>query len=169
METVSATTPDWEREKKPLFAWIPSRSLLASIRDYQKYQASKNPIAMVQKKFAVLRHRFWSVITGADIPLNSNVGGGLVMLHPNGVVIHPDAVIGPNCMIFQQVTIGTACSGSGFPVIGGHVDIGAGAKILGGITIGNHVTIGANAVVTKSLPDGVVAAGVPAVIISKVK
>ena len=169
METVSATIPDWEREKKPLFAWIPSRSLLASIRDYQECQSSKNPIKMVRKKIAVLRHRFWSVITGADIPLNSNVGGGLVMLHPNGVVIHPDAVIGPNCMIFQQVTIGTSGSGSGLPVIGGHVDIGAGAKILGGITIGNHVTIGANAVVTKSLPDGVVAAGVPAVIISKVK
>ncbi|HEY3301785.1 MAG TPA: serine acetyltransferase [Methylophilaceae bacterium] len=169
METVSATTPDWEREKKPRFAWVPSRSLLASIRDYQKYQSSKNPIVMLLKKIAVLRHRFWSIVTGADIPLNSKIGGGVVMLHPNGIVIHPDAVIGPNCMIFQQVTIGTANYSSGLPVIGGHVDIGAGAKILGGITIGNHVTIGANAVVTKSLPDGVVAVGVPAVIISKAK
>ena len=29
------------------------------------------------------------------------------MPHPNGIVIHPDAEIGPNCLLFQQVTIGT--------------------------------------------------------------
>jgi serine O-acetyltransferase len=37
-------------------------------------------------------------------------------------------------------------------VIGGHVDIGAGAKILGNLTIGDHARIGANAVVTKNVP-----------------
>jgi serine O-acetyltransferase len=31
----------------------------------------------------------------------------------------------------------------GVPIIGGHVDIGAGAKILGPIHIGDHVKIGA--------------------------
>ncbi len=165
MEEVSATIPDWDRERKSFFEWIPSRSLLASIRDYQKYQASKNPIIMFLKKVAVLRHMFWSVVTGADIPLSSKLGGGLLMLHPNGIVIHPNAIIGPNCLIFQQVTIGATHSANEVPVIGGHVDIGAGAKILGGITIGSHVTIGANAVVTKSLPDGVIAVGIPAVII----
>ena len=36
-------------------------------------------------------------------------------------------------------------------VIGGHVDIGAGAKVLGNIRIGDHAKIGANAVVTKSV------------------
>jgi serine O-acetyltransferase len=51
------------------------------------------------------------------------------------------------------------------PTIGDNVTIGAGAKVLGGINIGDNVTIGANAVVTKSLPDNVVAAGVPAKII----
>jgi len=37
------------------------------------------------------------------------------------------------------------------PVVGGHVDIGAGAKILGNVRIGDHAKIGANAVVTKSV------------------
>ena len=83
------------------------------------------------------------------------------MPHPNGVVIHPDARIGPNCMFFQQVTVGTLKSGEA-PVIGGHVDIGAGAKILGGIVIGNHAKIGANAVVLADIPAGSVAVGVPA-------
>ena len=45
-------------------------------------------------------------MTGADIPLNCKLGGGLQLPHPNGIVIHPDAEIGPNCLLFQQVTIG---------------------------------------------------------------
>lgn len=81
--------------------------------------------------------------------------------HPNGIVIHPDARIGPNCLIFQQVTIGTTESG-GTPWIGAHVDIGAGAKLLGGIRVGEHARIGANAVVVCDVPSGAVAVGVPA-------
>jgi serine O-acetyltransferase len=46
------------------------------------------------------------VVTGADIPLNCQSAGGLKLLHPaNGIVIHPEASIGLNCLILQQVTI----------------------------------------------------------------
>lgn len=86
------------------------------------------------------------------------------MPHPNGIVIHPKAIIGPNCLIFQQVTIGS-CGDTKVPTIGGHVDIGAGAKVLGGITIGNHAVIGANAVVLIDVPEGRTAVGIPARII----
>jgi serine O-acetyltransferase len=47
-------------------------------------------------------------------------------------------------------------------VIGGNVDIGAGAKILGPVTLGNHVIVGANAVVTRDVPALHVARGIPA-------
>ena len=46
--------------------------------------------------------------------------------------------------------------------LGENVWLGAGVKVLDGITIGRDVVVGANAVVTADLPDGVVAAGVPA-------
>lgn len=36
----------------------------------------------------------------------------------------------------------------------GHVDIGAGAKIIGPVRIGEHSVVGANAVVTKDVPAG---------------
>lgn len=151
---VAADIPDWSREAKSLFRWDPSRSLLASIRSYQRQASSKNPMRALVKKYAVLRHRFWSVVTGADIPINCNIGGGLVLPHPNGIVIHAGATIGPNCMIFQQVTIGVTVSGVLPPVIGGHVDIGAGAKILGTVTVGEHARIGAHTLILKDVPAG---------------
>ena len=46
--------------------------------------------------------------------------------------------------------------------IGSNVWVGAGCKILGGVTIGNDVVIGAGSVVTRSLPDNGVYAGIPA-------
>ena len=114
------------------------------------------------KRRWILSNRFWSIVTGADIPPNCQIGGGLLLPHPNGVVIHPGAVIGPNCLVFQQVTIGTNGSQPGLPTLAGHVDVGAGAKILGGIYIGKHALIGANAVVITEVPDFTTAVGVPA-------
>ncbi|MBC7379036.1 MAG: serine acetyltransferase, partial [Burkholderiaceae bacterium] len=142
---VSATVPDWSREAKPRFAWAPSRSLLASLRAYERLAASGHPWHRLLRRVTVVQHRFWSVVTGADIPLGCRIGGGLLLPHPNGVVIHPDAVIGPNCLILQQVTLGVTDGGA--PQLGGHVDVGAGAKVLGRVAIGDHARIGANAVV----------------------
>lgn len=161
---VSAEDPDWAREHKNWHVWDPGRALLASIRAWQRHGARRGPHHRLMQKLAALRHRFWSVVTGAEIPVSCRIGGGLLIPHPNGIVVHPDAVIGPNCLIFQQVTIGVG-STTGLAVIEGHVDIGAGAKILGGVRIGAHARIGANAVVLSSVPAGATAAGVPARVI----
>lgn len=152
-DAISALKPDWRREARTRWEWAPGKSLLACIRGYQRG-------GFLKKKLFVFRHRFWSTVSGADIPLNAKIGGGLLIPHPNGIVIHPDSWVGPNCLIFQQVTIGHA--GTGVPYIGGHVDIGAGAKLIGPITIGDHARIGANAVVTNSVPAGATAVGIPA-------
>ena len=161
----SATDPDWSREWKSFFSWNPSRSLLASVRAYQSALQSKSPLGVVRLWFAVLRHRVWSAATGAEIPLNCRIAGGLLIPHPNGIVIHPDSQIGPNCLIFQQVTVGQAgCRG--VPRLGGNVVVGAGAKLLGEISIGNHARIGANAVVLCDVPPRATAVGVPARILS---
>lgn len=158
---ISAETPDWSREQKSFFEWVPSKSLLASIRRYQRAKTMLLPFRWLIKSVSILQYRFWSVVTGADIPMNTQIEGGLLIPHPNGIVIHPDVKIGPNCLILQQVTIG-AIDDSGTPSIAGHVDIGAGAKILGAIEIGAHVKIGANAVVLINVPAGKTVVGVPA-------
>ena len=104
-------------------------------------------------------------MSGAEIPIGCRIGGGLLLPHPNGVVIHPQAEIGPNCLIFQQVTIGA--TERGVPRLAGHVDIGAGARVLGPINVGADVLIGANAVVVDDVPAGATAVGIPARVLTK--
>jgi serine O-acetyltransferase len=157
LHRISADVPDWNRERPRQF-WDPGRKLLLTIRRYQMWNGKTGILAAIFRKLVVLRHRFWSVVTGADIPLTCQIGGGLLIPHPNGIVIHPSAKIGVNCLIFQQVTVGSRNSG-GVPEIEGHVDIGAGAKILGPIKVGAHARIGANAVVLSDVDKDAVAVG----------
>ena len=155
---ISASVPDWSREKCVRW-WEPSRQLLKSIRKYQKWQDRGGILGSFLKRWHVIGHRFWSIVTGADIPINCQIEGGLILPHPNGVIIDQEASIGPNCSILQQVTIVRGVQ------MGGHVQIGAGAKIIAQVRIGNHAKIGANAVVLCDVPEGATAVGVPARII----
>jgi serine O-acetyltransferase len=161
MDEISANVPDWSRERLQKFM-DPSRQLLRHIRAYQQLRGNAIRWGALRRKWHLLMYRLWTIVTGADIPLNARLGGGLLLPHPNGIVIHPDAVVGPNCLIFQQVTLGVGGRSPGAPRLGGHVDVGAGAKILGGVTVGDHARIGANAVVLDNVPDGALAVGVPA-------
>jgi serine O-acetyltransferase len=51
------------------------------------------------------------------------------------------------------------------PTIEANVIVGSGAQILGPITVGEGARIGANSVVTKDVPPGVTAVGIPAHVI----
>lgn len=160
--SISTTSPDWSRESLDCW-WHPGAQLLRAIRNYQRWRDRQGMVGFCLRKLNfihVLQHRFWSVVTGADIPLNSQIGGGLLLVHPNGIVIHPQARIGVNCLIFQQVTIVKGVT------IGGNVDIGAGAKIIRPVAIGDRAQIGANAVVTHDVPPGATVVGIPARIIN---
>lgn len=52
--------------------------------------------------------------------------------------------------------------------VGNHVWIGAGTTVLGGVTIGNNTVIGAGSVVTESIPDNVIAVGVPCRVLRRI-
>lgn len=159
-----AIQADWSRERCSRL-WDPSRRFLRAIRGYQHWHQRGDLIGRLVCAYFTLWYRFWGVVTGADIPLNSSLGGGLLLPHPNGIVIHPEAVIGPNCLLFQQVTIGTRGQSRATPRLGAWVEVGAGAKILGGVVLGAGARIGANAVVLTDVPPGAVAVGVPAVVV----
>jgi serine O-acetyltransferase len=105
------------------------------------------------------------VVTGIELPCETEVGRGLVIDHFGGIIVSGHARIGDRCRIRQGVSIGLRHVGDAkAPVIGNDVDIGAGAKLMGPITIGDGVLIGANAVVIGDVPAHSIAIGVPAVV-----
>jgi serine O-acetyltransferase len=110
-----------------------------------------------------LRFRF-----GVDLPASTQVGSGLYMNHPTGIVVHSEAVIGRDCNLSQGVTLGESNRGrnKGFPTIGDGVYIGPGAKIVGAVHVGDDSAIGANCVVTGDVPPHSVVVGVPGRVIS---
>jgi serine O-acetyltransferase len=96
---------------------------------------------------------------GIEIPRGAKVGPGLYIGHYGGITVSSQAVIGRDCNLSQNITIGVSGGGTkrGAPTIGDNVYIAPGARLFGRITIGNNVKIGANAVIHKDLPDNAIA------------
>jgi serine O-acetyltransferase len=119
--------------------------------------------------FAKLVLRRYTFKFGIAIPYRTQIGPGFYIGHFGGITVSPDAKIGQNCNISQDVTIGRSNRGerAGAPTVGDGVYIGPGAKLIGRISIGNNVAIGANCVVTRDVPDDAVVVGVPGRVISR--
>lgn len=100
------------------------------------------------------------VCWGIEIPRAAQIGPGLYIGHFGGIAVSRHAVIGRNCALSQQVTIGADGQGEryGAPVIGDDVYVAPGVRIYGRIRIGNNVKIGPNAVVGEDIPDDAVVA-----------
>lgn len=104
------------------------------------------------------------------IKLNELKRNGTMFPHPVGIVISPEAVIGKNCTIHQNVTIGTGGKFNEclYPTIGDNVIIYTGAVVIGGITIEDNAIIAANSVVRTNVKKNTLVAGVPAKFIKKI-
>jgi serine O-acetyltransferase len=102
----------------------------------------------------------------------ARIGPGFRLVHSLGTVIGNGAIIGKNCTIYQQVTLGTSNVREGkigYPKIGDNVVIYAGTKVLGDIKVGDRATIACNSVVIKDVPADTVVGGIPAGIIYPLK
>jgi serine O-acetyltransferase len=101
---------------------------------------------------------------GIELPYSVRVGRRVVIEHQSGIVIHGATVIGDDCIIRQNCTLGIRRLDelTKAPRLGRGVDLGAGSVILGDVTIGDHAKIGANAVVLCDVPAHALAVGVPA-------
>jgi len=115
------------------------------------------------KPLAMLLYRLNASVSHVVIGRGADLGPGLVILHSFGIVINSEVRAGRDLTLEHGVTIGAEKGKS--PVLGDNVFVGAGAKIIGPVRVGSNVKIGANAVVTRDLPDGATAVGVPARVI----
>lgn len=108
-------------------------------------------------------YRLIYLFNNCHIHYQTHIGRGTVLAYGGvGVIIHKEAVVGENCVIESNVTIGGRNNNPKVPVIGNNVFVGAGARILGDVYIGDNSIIGANSVVLHDVPTNCSVAGVPA-------
>ena len=125
-----------------------------------------------------LSARFFSQLgrfmTGVEIHPGATIGRRLVIDHGMGVVIGETAEIGNDVTIYQGVTLGGTSPAvdsaaqvgqKRHPTVRDRAIIGSGAQILGPIVIGEDARVGANSVVTKEVPPGMTAIGIPAQVV----
>ena len=112
----------------------------------------------------------YQIKTGHHFYANYN----LVILDEAPVRIGDYVFLGPDCGIYtasHPVNARQRNEGLEYarPVtIGSHVWLGGGVRILPGVRIGSNVIIGSGSVVTKDIPDGVIAAGNPCKILREI-
>lgn len=107
------------------------------------------------------------IIFNLEVPARLQIGPGIVIPHPQGIVLGACS-IGTNATIFHQVTLGGKIADFVYdpnkrPRVGNNVTISVGAKVLGPLELGDGCIIGANAVVLSDVPPLSLAVGVPAV------
>jgi sugar O-acyltransferase (sialic acid O-acetyltransferase NeuD family) len=111
-------------------------------------------------KSASISHFDVKLGEGLNVMQNSMIGNnvsiGTGTLINAFVSIHHDVWVGEFCEVSPHAVLLGGCQ------IGNNTMIGSNATILPDIKIGNNVIVGAGAVVTKNIPDNVVAMGVPA-------
>ena len=110
-------------------------------------------------------HRMNHVLHGIDIVPGAQVGSGLRIDHPAGIVIGAKVKIGSDCTIMQNVTLGTRhlrknSYDDQFPTLGDNVIIGASSSVLGGIHVKSGSTVGANSVVLADVAENTTVYGV---------
>lgn len=109
-----------------------------------------------------------------EIGKNFYANHGCIILDVNQVKIGDDVLLAPYVQIYtagHPTDPGERLTGQeyGEPiVIGNNVWIGGGTIICPGVTIGDNLTIGAGSVVTKDIPDNVIAAGNPCKVIRRI-
>ena len=108
----------------------------------------------------------WMVqnVEGFDLGVKTDIGAFSYINAKHEVVIEDEVQIGSHCSIYSISTIDNS---SGKVLLKNNCRIGSHTTILPGVSIGKNSIIGAHSLVTKDIPDNVVAFGVPAKIIRK--
>jgi serine O-acetyltransferase len=113
-------------------------------------------ISQVLGIVAGIFQRLVQIFVGVYISPDAEIGPGLVIHTPYGIIVGPNK-IGEHCTLQNGVVLAAGTRG-----IGDNVYFGAGAKVMGGAKIGNNVVVAANSLVLTDVPDNMTVIGVPA-------
>ncbi|MCI2238422.1 hypothetical protein MO973_17705 [Paenibacillus sp. TRM 82003] len=92
---------------------------------------------------------------GVELPPDASVGRRLHLPHAQGVVLVPGSVIGDDCLVRHNVTLGLgSATRGGRPVVGDRVQFGPGSSAVGAVTVGDDVLVGPHALVIDDVPAG---------------
>jgi len=120
-----------------------------------------------RRDFALLMQSASSERLQVSIHPSAVIGTSVFLDHATGIIVGAHAVIGDDVTIYQNVTIGRAEGDpSKSPRIGRGVFLSSEVTIIGDISIGDFAKIGANSVVTRDVPAGCTAVGVPAQLVN---
>jgi serine O-acetyltransferase len=104
-------------------------------------------------------------LCGADIGFAAEIGPGLLIGHPVGVVIAHKTRIGANATILAGVLFGvkswTPEEVERVPTAGDNCVFSTRASVIGACRLGDDVVVGINAVVDRDVEPGALAAGAP--------
>jgi len=116
----------------------------------------------VSKTLGYIMYHRSKIKYGCDIAPTAQIGADFKIAHIGGIVIGRNAIIGDECTINNNVTLGMKnATSDAMPTLGNGVYVSTGAKLLGGISIGNDCIIGANSVVLISFENNRVIVGIP--------
>ena len=102
---------------------------------------------------------------GFVLGFKTDVGAFTYINAKHGVIIEDYVQIGSHCSIYSSSTIDDK---KGKVILKRNSKIGSHTVILPGVIIGENSIIGAHSFVNMSIPDNVVAAGIPAKIIKNI-
>ena len=129
----------------------------------QAYRVSNWLWRCGRRDFALLMQSASSERLQVSIHPSAAIGTSVFLDHATGIIIGALSAIGDGATILQNVTIGrNADNPARAPRIGRSVLLSSGSSVIGDIAIGDFARIGAGAVVTRDVPAGCTAVGVPA-------
>jgi serine O-acetyltransferase len=127
------------------------------------------PFRAIALFFMLLWQKGIEMATGISVPASARIGHSFYFAHFGGIILNANVVIGDNCNVSQNVTIGVSGLGEkrGVPIIGNSVYIAANAVLAGKITIGDNAVVGACSLVSTDVPENAIVVGVPAAVVSQ--
>lgn len=151
----------------PRFRWLVALRVCQSLRQLSSVQNKR------RWRMPYLVSRLWLGLAIrkhlVEATPGTRIGYGLSLgKHYGSTIFNGKCVIGNNCNIAHNVTIGTIPVGErkGAPRLGDRVWVSPGAIVVGGITIGDGAVIGPGAMVNFDVPPNAVVLGNPGKVVS---